>query len=181
MKNLWKAVRVARVLFAVASLFTVALLSGCATIFKGTTDTVHVSIANCGEPISCEASNSQKITRTKSEGGALTAKEYRAKNDPYNRQRKKSQSPGVVENVVRRFTAPGVVSFDKTENPLTITCQDGDKVLRTQVAPQPGGYLWLNLLFFPGFAVDAATDAHWYMPDSVTLHRAYCRGKKTGQ
>ena len=33
------------------------LLSGCATITKGTTDTLQVTVSNCGEPIECTASN----------------------------------------------------------------------------------------------------------------------------
>ena len=156
------------VLFVVVSLFTAALLSGCATIFKGSTDNVHVAIANCGEPIMCKAHNNQakKFIRWEKETDS-----------PFLRKKI------VSEKIVWDFTAPGTVAFDKSENPLTITCQDGDELLRTQIAPEPGGWLWLNIIApipLVGFFVDAGTDAHWQTPDSVTLNRAYCRGKKTG-
>lgn len=33
------------------------LATGCASITKGTSDTIHVEVANCGETIQCTASN----------------------------------------------------------------------------------------------------------------------------
>ncbi|MDA8002686.1 MAG: hypothetical protein MPL62_15505 [Alphaproteobacteria bacterium] len=148
MKCIFQAARVARMVFAVASLITVALLSGCASLVNGGKDALYVEITNCGEPISCKASNKK---------GAW------------------------------RFTAPGSVQFTKSDNPLTIACQDGNATLKSQVTPRRGGWLnggvWVLANIWPflgiGFFVDAATDAHWSMLDSVSLHREYCRGKKT--
>lgn len=83
------------------------------------------------------------------------------------------------------FTAPGSVRFGKSEDPLTITCQDGPDTLTRQVYPEASAWILGNLLIpilgFPiGMFMDALSDAHWYMVDSVSLNRAYCRGKKTG-
>ena len=38
-------------------LLLIVFLNGCATITRGTTDTLQVEIANCGEPIECAARN----------------------------------------------------------------------------------------------------------------------------
>ena len=148
MKNIFQAAHsiFARKFFVVVSLIAAVFLSGCANIIKGTKDTLHVSVTNCGEPISCDARN---------EKGAW------------------------------EFVAPGSAQFLKSENPLTISCQDGDELLTRAITPTPGGWIWLNILFLPaglfGMLIDATSDAHWNMTDSVSLHRTYCRGQKTGQ
>ena len=54
MKNFIQTAHFARNFFVVAAIL---LLSGCASITKGTNDTLQVEIANCGESVSCEASN----------------------------------------------------------------------------------------------------------------------------
>jgi hypothetical protein len=41
-------------LLAIAGL---ALATGCASITQGTSDTIHVEVANCGETIQCTATN----------------------------------------------------------------------------------------------------------------------------
>ncbi|MGR3913615.1 MAG: hypothetical protein OD918_03680 [Gammaproteobacteria bacterium] len=148
MKMFLQAAHIARKFLAVASLLTVTLLSGCASFVKGSVDAVHVTTRNCGEAISCKATNNK----------------------------------GEWD-----FTAPGSVRFYKSENSLTVTCQNSDETLTQKVAPTPGGWIWGNLflvipLGFPmGFFFDAVSDSHWNMVDTVTLNREYCRGKKTGQ
>lgn len=136
------AVSFPRNFFVVTALAAVLLLSGCASITKGTTDTLHVEITNCGESISCEASN------------------------------KKGKWP---------FTAPGSVTFKKSDNPLVLVCQDGIETLTRSVTPTRGGMAWGNVVFggVVGGGIDASTDAHWDIVDSVSLHRQYCRGKPT--
>ena len=57
MKNFIQTTHFARNFFVVAALPAILLLSGCASITKGTKDTLQVKTANCGESISCEASN----------------------------------------------------------------------------------------------------------------------------
>ena len=122
-------------------LLTVLLLHvGCATITKGTTDTIQVEVSNCGEVIECKASNKK---------GSWD------------------------------FTAPGPVTFKKSDDNLVVTCQDGDNVITRRVAPTRGSMAWGNVLVggIIGGGVDSATDAHWDMVDSVSIRRAVCHGR----
>ncbi len=115
-------------------------LTGCATITKGTEDTVQVQIGNCGEMISCTATNKK---------GSWD------------------------------FMAPGPVRFKKSDQPLTITCNDGPEVLTVQIAPVRGGMAWGNIIFggIIGGGVDSGTDAHWDTADSLVIARQYCNGE----
>ena len=115
-------------------------LTGCATITKGTEDTVQVQIGNCGEKIQCTATN---------------------KKGSWN------------------FTAPGPVRFKKSDDPLTITCDDGPEVLSVQIVPVRGSMAWGNIIFggIIGGGVDSGTDAHWDTTDSLVVARKYCNGE----
>ncbi len=78
-----------------------------------------------------------------------------------------------------QFTAPGAVKFKKSDDPLTIVCNDGDGVVTVQVVPTRGGMAWGNILLggVIGGGVDSSTDAHWDIPDSIFLARNYCYGE----
>ena len=116
------------------------LACGCASITKGTTQSVQVEIGNCGEPTECIASNKK----------------------------------GTWE-----FTAPGSVTVKKSDDPLHIRCEDGDNVVTRSVSPNRDAMIWGNAIFggVIGAGVDASTDAHWELPETVTLHRQTCRGE----
>jgi len=122
-----------------ASLGAVALVvvQGCASITKGTTDSITVNFANCNKQTACTASNKK--------GDWV-------------------------------FSAPGSVRFKKSDNPLTITCQDGPAQTTTKVTPTRGGMAWGNVVFggVIGGGIDSSTDAHWDIADSVTMYRAHC-------
>ena len=115
----------------------VAALHGCASITKGTTDTVNVNFAQCNKQTTCTASNKK----------------------------------GTWE-----FTAPGAVTFKKSDNPLTITCKDGPEQTTTEIKPTRGGMAWGNVIFGGGIGagIDASTDAHWDIADSITMSREHC-------
>ena len=82
-------------------------LQGCASITKGTNDTVQVQVSNCSTPMDCTATN------------------------------KKGSWP---------FTAPGPVTFKKSDTDLTIACNDGDEVITRSLKPTRGGMIWGNQL-----------------------------------
>lgn len=44
-------------IYTIPAIGLATLGTGCATITKGTTDTVQVQVSNCAEPISCTATN----------------------------------------------------------------------------------------------------------------------------
>ena len=77
------------------------------------------------------------------------------------------------------FDAPGSVQFKKSDDPLRIACKDGDDVVTRSVTPHKGDRMWGNVLAggIIGAGIDASTDAHMEMPDSVTVYRQSCRGK----
>jgi hypothetical protein len=112
-------------------------MQGCATVTKGTTDTIQVNVSNCGESMYCTASN-----------------------------KKGSWS----------FTAPGPVTFKKSDNDLVITCDDGGAIITQRLKPTRGGMIWGNVLIggIIGGTLDAITDAHWNTADSLTFNRNNC-------
>ncbi len=116
------------------------LATGCASITKGTKDTVNVEIGNCSESMLCKATNKK----------------------------------GTWE-----FRAPGPVTVVKSDDALVLRCEDGPHVLTRTIAPDNSGMAWGNVVFggVVGAAVDSGTDAHWDLPDVVTLARRTCRGE----
>ena len=74
------------------------------------------------------------------------------------------------------FRAPGPVTFTKSDDQLIITCEDGDEVITRTVKPTRGSMVWGNVLLggIIGGAVDASSDAHWEMVDSVLISRNNC-------
>jgi hypothetical protein len=112
-------------------------MQGCATVTKGTKDTVQVQVSNCSLPMDCTATN------------------------------KKGSWP---------FVAPGPVKFKKSDQDLTITCNDGGEVITRMLSPTRGGMIWGNVLIggVIGVTLDAVTDAHWNMSDTLILHRKNC-------
>ena len=128
-------------IFTILSLSLAILVSGCASITKGTKDTMQVQIGNCPESIACTATNKK----------------------------------GTWD-----FTAPGAVKFKKSDDPLTITCEDGPGKISVQVVPERGAMGWGNIIFggIIGGGVDASSDAHWDISDSLVLSRKFCNGKQ---
>ena len=115
------------------------LLNGCATITKGTEDTLHINVTNCSEPMQCEATNNKGTWK---------------------------------------FTAPGPVKFKKSDTDLHISCKDGEHTITLRATPTRGGMGWGNIIFggLIGAGVDASTDAHWDMVDTVSIARRTCHG-----
>ena len=74
------------------------------------------------------------------------------------------------------FRAPGPATFKKSDDQLIITCEDGDEVISRTVKPTRGSMAWGNIVFggIIGGAVDASSDAHWEMVDSVLISRSNC-------
>ena len=78
------------------------------------------------------------------------------------------------------FTAPGAVKFKKSDDPLTVTCEDGPGSISLQVVPERGSMAWGNIIIggIIGGGIDSSTDAHWDISDNLVLSRAYCYGKQ---
>ena len=68
----------------------------------------------------------------------------------------------------------------KSDDPLTITCEDGPGKISVQVVPERGAMGWGNIVFggIIGGGVDASSDAHWDISDSLVLSRKFCNGKQ---
>jgi len=79
------------------------------------------------------------------------------------------------------FEAPGPVSFNKSDEDLVITCEDGPGKLTVRTTPEKSSMVWGNVLVrgLIGGGVDASTDAHWETVDSLTINRNYCYGEPT--
>lgn len=121
-------------------LFGVFILSGCATITKGTSDVLQVAVMNCSEMMECEAQNKKGSWK---------------------------------------FTAPGPVKFKKSDDDLYITCKDGEHTISIKATPTRGGMGWGNIIFggILGGGIDASTDAHWDMADTISVARRTCYGE----
>ena len=121
----------------IAILGILFLISGCASITRGTKESINVETANCGKPTQCTASNKK----------------------------------GTWE-----FTAPGSVTVKRSDEGLKIRCKDGDEYVIRSVTPNREEMIWGNVLFggIIGGAVDANSDAHWELPETITIHRENC-------
>ena len=77
-----------------------------------------------------------------------------------------------------KFDAPGPVTYKKSDEQMTIVCEDGPAKTSVNMAPTKSAMVWGNVLVggIIGGGVDASTDAHWDYPVSITLHRKYCNG-----
>ena len=55
-------------------------------------------------------------------------------------------------------------------------CEDSNESITLSVKSERGEMIWGNALLggVIGGVVDANKDAHWELPDSVTLHRNNC-------
>ena len=117
------------------------LCTGCASVTKGTTQTMQVKVSNCSDRMNCQASNKKGTWF---------------------------------------FTVPGPLHVQKSDDPLMIRCEDVDSVLTRHVIPDRGSAIWGNILLggAPGAVADAITDAHWELPDTVTLVRESCRSQQ---
>ena len=107
-------------------------LSGCATITKGTSETVDVQLRNCPNDMDCTATNKKGTWQ---------------------------------------FTAPGVVRVTKSDDALRIECRSGEQLVTRSITPTSDSSIWGNVLVggVIGAGVDASSDAHWELQDSITL------------
>ena len=80
------------------------------------------------------------------------------------------------------FTAPGPVTVDKSDDQLVIRCEDGEEYVTRAIAPNSDEMVWGNVILGGGIgaAIDSSTDAHWELPNTVTLVRQSCRGEPAG-
>lgn len=118
---------------AIAGAILCALaVTGCATITKGTTETVDVRLRDCPENMECVATNKK----------------------------------GTWE-----FTAPGTVRVRKSDDALRIECREDGQLVSRSLTPTSDSSIWGNVLVggVIGAGVDANSDAHWELQDSVTL------------
>ena len=78
------------------------------------------------------------------------------------------------------FIAPGSITFKKSDQDLTISCNDGGEVITRTMTPTRGGMIWGNVLIggIIGGGLDALTDAHWNMSDSLIIYRNNCGQNK---
>lgn len=109
----------------------------CASITRGTNESVNVETLNCGKPTQCTATNKK----------------------------------GTWE-----FMAPGSVTVKRSDEALKIRCKDGDEYVTRSVTPNKDEMIWGNVIFggIIGGAVDANSDAHWELPETVLIHRENC-------
>ena len=77
------------------------------------------------------------------------------------------------------FSAPGPVTIKKSDDALVLRCKDGDGYVTRTIMPNDDAMVWGNVLLggVVGAAVDSNTDAHWEVPDSITLNRENCPDK----
>ena len=118
-----------KIIMVMIAIMALLALQGCASVTKGTKDTIQVQVANCSQPMDCTATNKKGSWQ---------------------------------------FTAPGPVTFKKSDNDLVITCKDEDQIITQNLTPTRGGMIWGNVLVggILGGGLDAMTDAHWNMADS---------------
>lgn len=117
----------------IASIALCALVfAGCATITKGTSETVDVRLRDCPAEMDCTATNKK----------------------------------GIWE-----FTAPGTVRVNKSDDALHIECRSGEHVVNRRITPTSDSSIWGNVIAggVVGAGVDASSDAHWELQDSITL------------
>lgn len=126
------------------------LLTGCASVSKGTMETLHVDTANCGELIPCTATNNKGVW------------EFNA--------------PGAVR--VKRSDDHLVISCKDGNEVTTTTLKPAEKssfgknvwVSTILGAGVVGGVI--------GTTVDTHTDANVELPDTTVIYRQYCWGVK---
>lgn len=108
------------------------LVSGCATITKGTTEIVDVRLRDCPSDMECVATNKK----------------------------------GTWE-----FTGPGTVRVKKSDDSLRIDCRADGKTANATLTPSSDNMIWGNVIVggVIGAGVDANSDAHWELQDSITL------------
>ena len=89
-------------------------------------------------------------------------------------------APGCSEPASCTFTnkkgswtaeAPGMVSVRRSDDPLRVSCEAGDRLWQDEIEGQRGGRAWGNAILGGGIGaiVDANTDAHWDYPVAVAV------------
>ena len=122
----------------IIALFTLLSLSGCATVFSGTTQNVNVKVV--------DSKNNDLLTDI----SCII------------------HDPNGGSNVVN--SNPGVANIAKGHGSLDIKCsKDGYRQLNTAVGNSFNGVTLVNVLFLPGFIVDAATGAYKKYPSHYVV------------
>ena len=67
--------------------------------------------------------------------------------------------------------APGMASVRRSDDPLRVACESGERHWQGEIAGQRGGRAWGNVILGGGIGgiVDANTDAHWDYPSSISV------------
>ena len=113
--------------------FIAIIISGCATVFSGTRQTLHIQAIDVkNNDILAQA----RCTVMDGAGGS-----YYVNNNP------------------------GTVTVVRSSGPISVLCKaDGYKQLNTSVGDSFNPASLINVIFWPGFLVDAATGAYKKFP-----------------
>ncbi|WP_316353331.1 hypothetical protein [Candidatus Trichorickettsia mobilis] len=113
--------------------FITMIISGCATVFSGTRQTLHIQAIDITNNDILEQA---RCTIMDGAGGS-----YYINNNP------------------------GTVTVARSSGPITVLCKaDGYKQLNTSVGDSFNGASLINIIFWPGFLVDAVTGAYKKFP-----------------
>jgi hypothetical protein len=134
-------------LSTIAAVSAASLLSGCGTIFTGTTQSVNVKTVDSANNTVVSGANCQV-----------------------------TDGHGVNYPV----TSPGNVIVEKGKGPLQVNCQRrGYAAKQVGVPQQFNAVSVVNVLFWPGFIVDAVTGSMQRYPGTVTVNLDANNGKRS--
>lgn len=115
------------------------ILSGCATIFSGTSQTINVKVI--------DASNQQLLSNV-----SCTV----------------SDGNGITHSII---TNPAAISVSKGNGAIRIDCKKaGYKQLNMAVGDSFNALTVVNVLFWPGFIVDAVSGAYKKYPSHYQIN-----------
>ena len=122
-------------------------LSGCATIFSGTTQTIHIKVIDANK----QALSDVRCSVTDGTGGGYLI-----------------------------TTNPGSAKVSKARGGVVVKCEkEGYKQLNTAVGDSFNPVTLVNILFWPGFIVDAASGSYRKYPSHylVTMEKVKTENK----
>lgn len=98
--------------------------------------------------------------------GTTEVVDVRLSDCPKNMECTATNKKGVWE-----FTAPGTVQVRKSDDALRIECREDGQHASRSLMPTSDSSIWGNVVVggIVGAGVDANSDAHWELQDSVTL------------
>ena len=123
----------------IALMLGALILSGCATIFSGTSQTINVKVVDAG--------NQQLLSNV-----SCTV----------------SDGNGITHSIV---TNPSAISVSKGNGAIRIDCKKaGYKQLNMAVGDSFNALTVVNVLFWPGFIVDAVSGAYKKYPSHYQIN-----------